>query len=77
MPRPDIDQPLATYLKGASHVEIRCVSPQHCGRVTTMRTAELAAKAPKARTVREFQNALRCAQCKCKGWAMIDVARRG
>ena len=77
MPGPDIDLPLARFVNGASHVEIKCVSPQRCGRTVVMLTAHLATKAPKPRTVREFQNVLRCARCRCKGWATITAARRG
>jgi hypothetical protein len=72
-----LSQPLAQYVKGATHVQIRCTSPQHCGRSATMLTADLVAKLPRALTVRDFQERMKCQKCGCRGWASIEPARRG
>jgi hypothetical protein len=76
VPHAALDTPFVYYVRGATHVDIRCVSPQRCGRATTMLTADLVALLPHARTLRDFQARMACRRCGCRGWSAITPARR-
>jgi hypothetical protein len=72
-----LDALLTDHLKGATHLTISCTSIARCGRSTTMLTADLVARLPQARTVREFQRKLVCQRCRHRGWSSIGPAGRG
>ena len=71
-----LDRDFLEYLDGATHIQIRCISPSYCGRTVYRLTSEIVALLPRARTVREFQDRMICQRCHCRGNCDISPARR-
>lgn len=66
------DRILLEDLDGATHVEIRC----RCAHQQIWRTAVLIERCPRAVTIRDFVERLRCSKCNLRGWCLISAIPR-
>jgi hypothetical protein len=74
-----LDMPLDEAVGYATHIRIRCNPPscsKPCGHQAIWMTADLYAKLPRCRTMREFKEKLKCSRCGHKGWLEIEPAGR-